>query len=92
MWARGIRYRIDVRDLPGKPDIVLRKQRIAIFCDGDFWHGRDLDERLRRLEAGHNSAYWVAKIRRNVERDRANDASLRAAGWMVLRFWESETW
>lgn len=61
-----------------------------IFCDGDFWHGRNLESRLERLAHGHNAAYWMAKIRRNVERDRQNTAELVAAGWNVLRFWESE--
>jgi DNA mismatch endonuclease (patch repair protein) len=72
LWALGLRYRVDVRQLPGKPDIVFRRLRIAIFCDGDFWHGRDLGARIRRLSRGHNAPYWVAKIRRNVERDATN--------------------
>jgi DNA mismatch endonuclease (patch repair protein) len=90
LWARALRYRVDVRGLPGKPDIVLTKPKLAIFCDGDFWHGRNLEERLKHLEVGHNSAYWVAKIQRNVERDRRNDAELRVAGWLVLRLWETD--
>lgn len=90
LWALGLRYRVAVKTLPGKPDIVMSRHRIAIFCDGDFWHGRDLDRRLRQLGAGHNASYWVAKIRGNVERDRRHDAALRAAGWIVLRFWERD--
>jgi DNA mismatch endonuclease (patch repair protein) len=90
LWARGMRYRVDVCELRGRPDIVLTKHKIVVFCDGDFWHGRNLVERLKRLEGGHNAAYWVAKIQRNVERDRRNDAELRAAGWVVLRFWERD--
>lgn len=62
---------------------------MAVFCDGDFWHGRNLEERLAKLERGHNAPYWVAKIDGNVARDRRNDAALEAAGWAVLRFWES---
>jgi len=61
-----------------------------VFCDGDFWHGRDLQARLERLATGHNAPYWLAKIRTNVERDRRNDAALRADGWRVLRLWETD--
>jgi len=61
-----------------------------VFCDGDFWHGRNLEERLAKLEGGHNAPYWVAKIRGNVARDRRNDAALAQDGWEVLRFWETD--
>ena len=64
--------------------------RVVVFCDGDFWHGRDLDARLARLQRGHNAPYWVAKITGNVERDRRHDAHLSAAGWLVLRYWERD--
>jgi DNA mismatch endonuclease (patch repair protein) len=64
--------------------------RIAIFCDGDFWHGRDLAKRLTKLERGHNATYWVSKVSRNVERDRRQAQALEAAGWVVLRFWETD--
>lgn len=76
--------------LPGRPDIVIVRARVVIFCDGDFWHGRDLRARIRRLARGHNAPYWVAKIRGNVVRDRAHDASLRRDGWLVLRYWETD--
>jgi DNA mismatch endonuclease (patch repair protein) len=68
---------------------VFPKARVAIFCDGDFWHGRDLPERLMRLSRGHNAIYWVSKVRRNVDRDRRQTFALEAAGWAVLRFWET---
>lgn len=87
---QGLRgYRIDRASLPGRPDVVFARERVAVFCDGDFWHGRNLEERLAKLERGHNAPYWVAKIDGNVARDRRNDAALEAAGWAVLRFWES---
>jgi DNA mismatch endonuclease (patch repair protein) len=70
--------------------VVFIKQRVAVFCDGDFWHGRDLESRLAKLARGHNAAYWIAKIQRNVERDRKTTSALDAAGWIVLRFWETE--
>lgn len=90
LWRRGFRYRLNVPGLPGRPDIVFPKYRLAVFCDGDFWHGRDLKHRLEKLTRGHNAAYWTAKVQRNVERDRQNTSALGAAGWYVLRFWESE--
>lgn len=90
LWSAGLRYRVNRPSLPGRPDLVFAKARVVIFCDGDFWHGRDLAARLARLAAGHNAPYWVAKIRRNVERDRETDAALSALGWKVLRFWETE--
>lgn len=90
LWGLGLRYRVAAAGVPGRPDIVFKGKRIAVFCDGDFWHGRNLEARLARLQAGHNAPYWTAKIRRNVERDRTNDAELKAAGWAVVRLWESD--
>src|SRR5262249_34915412 len=76
--------------LPGCPDIVFPKRRVAVFCDGDFWHGRDLENRLAKLAKGHNANYWLAKITRNVARDVKNNLALKAAGWVVLRLWETD--
>ena len=61
-----------------------------MFCDGDFWHGRNLAERIAKLRRGHNAPYWVAKINGNVERDAQRTAELVARGWTVLRFWETD--
>ena len=77
-------------DLPGCPDIVLDRARVVVFCDGDFWHGRNLEDRVARLARGHNADYWVRKIRSNVDRDRRRTAELEALGWKVLRFWETD--
>jgi DNA mismatch endonuclease (patch repair protein) len=90
LYALGLRYRVARADLPGCPDVVFAAARVAVFCDGDFWHGRGLEQRVAKLQRGHNAPYWVAKIRRNVERDRATDVALRADGWEVLRYWESD--
>lgn len=90
LWRLGLRYRVDVAALPGRPDIVFRRERVAVFCDGDFWHGRELAARRAKLAAGHNAPYWVAKIESNVARDRRHDEELRAGGWLVLRYWESK--
>lgn len=89
LWRAGLRYRKDVAELAGRPDIVFSAPRVAIFCDGDFWHGKDWAARRRRLAAGANAAYWVSKIERNRRRDREVDATLEAQGWRVLRIWES---
>jgi DNA mismatch endonuclease, patch repair protein len=86
----GFRFDSDAVDLPGRPDLVFRCARVVVFCDGDFWHGRNLRARVRRLATGHNAGYWVAKIKANVRRDRERTRELRLAGWLVLRFWETD--
>ena len=73
--------------LPGKPDIAITKYRIAIFCDSEFFHGKDWDELKLRLENGSNSIYWIKKITRNMQRDIENEQALRLQEWTVLRFW-----
>jgi len=88
--AAGIRYRSNVKTLPGCPDIVLVRDRIAVFCDGDFWHGRDWQKRKKKLAEGWNAEYWVAKIERNRARDRVVTSALRRLGWRAIRVWEGE--
>ena len=90
LWAAGHRYRKNVSNLPGHPDIVFLRARVAVFVDGDFWHGRDWEGRRRKLQAGSNPDYWIAKIQRNIERDHEITSHLKSMGWIVLRFWESE--
>jgi DNA mismatch endonuclease (patch repair protein) len=90
LWASGVRYRVDVGALPGRPDLVVSSARLVVFCDGDFWHGRNLERRVAKLAAGHNAPYWVSKINGNVERDRRVERVLIDSGWKVLRFWESD--
>ncbi len=77
-------------DLPGNPDLVFSRQRVAVFVDGDFWHGRDWERRQTRLSTGNNSHYWIAKIGYNRERDGRNNALLAELGWRVLRLWETD--
>lgn len=89
LFRIGARFRKNVAALPGRPDIVFPRARLAVFCDGDFWHGKGWRTRRRRLAEGANAAYWIAKIEANKARDRRHTAALRAAGWTVLRFWES---
>lgn len=90
LFRLGLRYRKSVRTLPGCPDFVFTRSRVVVFCDGDFWHGKDWEKRRAKLARGTNAPYWLAKVARNIERDREQDEALRALGWRVLRFWESE--
>lgn len=87
LWNAGIRYRKNYEKLPGKPDIAITKYKIAIFCDGEFFHGKDWDQLREKLSKSNNSEYWKKKIGRNIERDLEVDASIKALGWTVLRFW-----
>jgi len=90
LWAAGYRYRKNVPELPGRPDVVFLGAKVAVFCDGDFWHGRDWESRKQKLSRGTNAAYWLAKIQRNIERDQQNTRRLEEMGWTVLRFWETQ--
>lgn len=85
LHRRGYRFRKHVRELPGSPDIVFPRIRLAVFVDGDFWHGYKLHTWKHKL-----SPYWRAKIERNVARDRVNRRKLRRQQWMVLRIWEHQ--
>jgi len=87
LWHKGYRYKKNVAGLPGKPDIVLSKYKIAIFCDSEFFHGKDWDSLEPRLMTGTNSTYWIGKITRNIERDNIVNKQLQYAGWTVIRFW-----
>lgn len=88
LWVRGYRYRKNYKKLPGKPDIVFTKYKIAVFCDSEFWHGKNYEESTSRI--GTNSDYWRQKIKRNMERDKEVNELLAEEGWTVLRFWEKE--
>lgn len=90
LWAAGARYRLHARALPGKPDIVFPGARVVVFCDGDFWHGRDWGTRRARIAKGTNPDYWVAKIESNMLRDRRLVQELRGLGWHVIRVWETD--
>lgn len=87
LWKRGYRYRKNFNALPGSPDIVLTKYKIVIFCDGEFFHGKDWDILEARLKKSNNSEYWIKKISRNKERDDEINKKLSFLGWKVLRFW-----
>ena len=87
LWHKGYRYRKNYKDLPGSPDIVLTKYKIAIFCDSEFFHGKDWEILKFRLEKGKNPGFWIKKIERNRNRDYENDKKLLFLGYTVLHFW-----
>jgi DNA mismatch endonuclease (patch repair protein) len=88
LWHEGIRYRKNLKTLPGKPDIAITKYKIAIFCDGEFWHGKNWKTKQETIKS--NRDYWIKKIERNITRDNANDKILENMGWVVLHFWGNE--
>lgn len=90
LWHKGIRYRKNYKSIPGRPDIAITKHKIAIFCDSEFFHGKDWDTLKEKLKNGKNPDYWIPKISRNIERDQVKDKELRALGWTVLHFWGKE--
>lgn len=87
LWKRGYRYRKNYSKLPGKPDIVLVKYKIAIFCDSEFFHGKDWEVLKPQLERGKNAEFWIKKISRNKERDDEINKQLQYMDWTVIRFW-----
>lgn len=88
LWHQGYRYRKNDKRLPGSPDIAIQKHHIAVFVDGEFWHGKDWETRKIRIK--RNRAYWIEKIEENVVRDLHNDQLLIQAGWIPIHLWEKE--
>ena len=88
LWHHGYRYRKNDKKLPGSPDIAILKHRIAVFVDGEFWHGKDWE--LRKNGLKRNREYWIEKIEENMARDLRNDQLLLQAGWLPIHFWEKE--
>ena len=85
LWKRGLRYRKNVKDIIGKPDIVFIGKKVAVFCDSEFWHGYDWEERKKDFKS--HQEFWIPKIERNMQRDREVTERLESEGWTVLRFW-----
>ncbi len=85
LFKRGLRFRINYKKLPGSPDVVFVKTKVAIFCDSEFWHGKDWERKKNRIIC--NREYWIRKIENNIKRDLDNNRSLSEMGWRVLRFW-----
>lgn len=88
LWHAGFRYRKNDKRLPGSPDIAILRYHVAIFVDGEFWHGKDWNKRKSKLK--HNVEYWQEKIEENINRDMRVDNELSALGWRVLRYWEKD--
>jgi len=88
LWNRGIRYRKNCKGLPGCPDIVFVKKKIAVFCDSEFWHGYDWSNHKDKIKS--NKEFWIPKIECNMERDRIVNGQLEALGFSVIRFWGRE--
>ena len=85
LWNRGIRYRKNVNRIYGKPDIAFIGKKIAVFCDSEFWHGFDWEERKKDFKS--HQEFWIPKIERNMQRDIEVNEKLQSEGWTVLRFW-----
>lgn len=90
LWNKGYRYRKNYDKLSGHPDIVITKYKIAIFCDGEFFHGKDWEVLKPRLEKSNNSDFWISKISKNRERDDEVNKKLLFEGWTVIRFWGTD--
>lgn len=88
LWHEGYRYRRNYKKLPGSPDIALTTYRVAVFVDGEFWHGENWDERKAKLK--HNREYWIEKIEENMARDKRVDGQLQEMGWTTVHFWEKQ--
>ncbi len=88
LWAKGIRYRINNKTLPGKPDISIKKHKLAIFIDGEFWHGYNWNERKESIKS--NRGFWIPKIERNLQRDKEVNLELQELGYTVFRFWAND--
>ena len=88
LWNKGYRYRKNYRKLPGSPDIAIQKYNIAVFVDGEFWHGYNWANKKNKIR--RNKSYWTEKIEENIARDNLNDKALRAMGWIPIHFWSKE--
>lgn len=88
LWAAGVRYRKQYRKIPGRPDFVVVSQKLAIFCDSAFWHGRNWPSASVAIKS--NREFWIAKIEGNIRRDEAVNRQLADLGWRVIRFWDDE--
>ena len=88
LWNRSLRYQKNVTSIFGKPDLVFKGKKVAVFCDSEFWHGYNWEERKKDFKS--HQEFWIPKIERNMERDKEVTAELQRQGWTVLRFWGKE--
>ena len=90
IWKLGLRYKLHAPDLPGKPDLVFASPKVVVFCDGDFWHGRNWKKLKQELKKRKNPRYWIPKIAANIRRDLLQKRELKKMGWRVVRVWETD--
>ncbi|WP_283678368.1 very short patch repair endonuclease [Lentilactobacillus sp. Marseille-Q4993] len=88
LWHEGIRYRKNYKEIPGSPDIAITRYKIAVFVDGEFWHGKNWNDRKEKLK--RNRDYWIKKIEENINRDKRVDVTLAKMGWIPVHFWEED--
>lgn len=88
LWSRGLRYRKNVKSIFGKPDLAFIGKKVAVFCDSEFWHGYDWENRKNDFKVHQD--FWISKIERNIARDKEVTDRLQQEGWLVLRFWGNE--
>ncbi|MFI0429858.1 very short patch repair endonuclease [Mariniflexile sp. HMF6888] len=88
LWRKGVRYRVNNRKLPGKPDVSIKKHKLAVFIDGEFWHGFNWNERKETIQS--NRGFWIPKIERNMQRDKEVNQQLIEMGYTVFRFWAKD--
>lgn len=88
LWSRGLRYRKNVTTIFGKPDIAFVGKKIAVFCDSEFWHGYDWENKKHEIKT--RQEFWIPKIERTIERDKEVTQALEEQGWLVMRFWGKE--
>ncbi len=88
LWARGIRYRKNNKTIFGKPDFAIKKYKIAIFCDSEYFHGKDWETNKLRIKT--NTNFWHRKIEQNIKRDELVNRTLKEEGWSIIRFWGEE--
>jgi DNA mismatch endonuclease Vsr len=88
LWSKGLRYRKNDKSIYGKPDFSIKKLKIAIFCDSEFWHGKNWA--IRKFDLKSNKEFWINKIEKNIQRDILVNETLSKEGWIVLRFWGNE--
>ena len=90
LWNKGYRYRKNYKNIPGTPDIAITKYKIAVFCDSEFFHGKDWQSLKMHLAKADRGEYWINKIQKNIERDKWVNLELERIGWKVIRFWGKE--
>jgi len=88
LWANGLRYRKNDKTVFGKPDFVFKKIKLAVFCDSEFWHGKNWNK--RKFDFKTNQDFWIPKIEKNIKRDLKVNKELAITGWTVIRFWGTE--